>query len=70
MNRIISRFGLTGLAIVAGSGVYAYAQTATTGTITGTITDGAGNPVSGAVVTATSSQTTRTITSSADGTFR
>ena len=70
MNRTISRFGLTALAIVAGSGIYAHAQTATTGTITGTILDGAGSPVSGAVVTATSSQTTRTITSAADGTFR
>lgn len=70
MNRIFTRLGFTAAALVAGSGVVAYAQTATTGTITGSIRDKAGNPVADAVVTATSTRITRTATTGADGSFR
>jgi hypothetical protein len=70
MNRIFSRLGLTAVAIVAGSGIVAHAQTATTGAITGTVRDANGNPLAGANVIATSAQLTRTTTTTADGSYR
>ncbi|GLH69697.1 membrane protein [Geothrix rubra] len=69
MNRVFSRLGLAA-AIVAGAGTYAFAQTATTGAVSGTITDKAGAPVAGAAVRVTSAQTSRTYLTGADGTFR
>lgn len=69
MNRVVTRLGITTLALVAGS-VAAYSQSSTTGSISGRITDGAGKAVSGATITATSKQLTRTTTSGADGGFR
>ena len=70
MNRTISRFGLTGLVIVAGGGIYAHAQTATTGAITGTLRDTSGSPIAGATVRAVSPQVTRTAVSGPDGVYR
>ena len=70
MNRIFSRLGLTAIAIVAGAGTFAYAQTATTGGMSGTITDKAGAPVAGALVRLTSTQTSRTFVTGTDGSFR
>lgn len=70
MNRIFSRLGLTAVAIVAGGGIVAHAQTATTGAITGVVRDATGNPLAGANVIATSSQLNRTTTTAADGSYR
>ncbi|HEX9011465.1 MAG TPA: TonB-dependent receptor [Holophagaceae bacterium] len=69
MNRVFSRLGLAA-AIVAGAGTYAFAQTATTGAVSGTITDKAGAPVAGATVRLTSTQTSRTFLTGTDGSFR
>ena len=69
MNRVFSRLGLAA-AIVAGAGTFAFAQTATTGAVSGTITDKAGAPVAGALVRLTSSQTSRTFLTGTDGSFR
>jgi len=70
MNRIFTRLGFTAVAIVAGSGIVAHAQTATTGAVTGIVRDSSGNPLVGATITATSNQLTRTTTTAADGSFR
>ncbi|HJV90525.1 MAG TPA: TonB-dependent receptor [Holophagaceae bacterium] len=68
MNRVVSRLGFTTLALVAG--VAAHAQSSTTGSITGVVKDKSGAPVAGATITAASSQTSRTVQTGADGTFR
>lgn len=70
MNRVLSRLGFTAVALVAGSGIVAHAQTATTGAVSGTVTDKGGAPVSGATVRLSSSQTSRTYITGTDGTFR
>ena len=70
MNRIFSRLGFTAAAIVAGGGIVAHAQTATTGAVSGTITDKAGAPLAGAAVRLSSSQTSRTYITGTDGSFR
>lgn len=62
------RMGLTALTLVAG--VSAFAQTATTGGISGTILDRGGKPVSGAVVRIASGQVARTVTTGNDGVYR
>ena len=51
MNRSINRFGFTALALIAGSGFVAQAQTSTTGAIQGVVRDAAGKPLAGATVT-------------------
>lgn len=68
MNRVFSRLGLTAVAIVAGSALYA--QSSTTGAVSGVVTDSNGAALAGATVTLTSAQITRTIVTGADGSFR
>jgi hypothetical protein len=68
MNRVVSRLGLSTLALVAG--VVANAQSTTTGAISGTVTDGSGKAVAGATITASSTQITRTTTTGPDGSYR
>jgi len=70
MNRVFTRLGLTAAAIVAGAGTFAHAQTATTGAISGVVTDSKGAPVAGAQVTITSVQIQRTVVTGADGSYR
>lgn len=70
MNRSINRFGFTALALIAGSGFVAQAQTSTTGAIQGIVRDAAGKPLAGATVTATSAQIVRTTVTIADGSYR
>jgi hypothetical protein len=70
MNQIFSRLGLTAVAIVAGAGTLAHAQTATTGAIAGVVTDKKGTPISGAQVTLSSAQIQRTVVTGADGSYR
>jgi len=70
MNRSISRLGFTALALIAGSGFVAQAQTSTTGAIQGVVRDAAGKPLAGATVTATSAQIVRTTVTTADGSYR
>jgi hypothetical protein len=62
--------GFTAAAIVAGSGIVAHAQTATTGAINGVVTDSKGAPIAGATIRLTSTQTTRQAVTGADGSFR
>lgn len=50
MNRLVSRLGLTAMAIVAGSAMVARAQDATTGAISGIVVIANGTPVAGAKV--------------------
>ncbi|HJU83548.1 MAG TPA: TonB-dependent receptor [Holophagaceae bacterium] len=69
MNRVVSRLGLTAIAIVAGS-VAGYAQSSTTGSVSGVVTDDKGAPLAGATVTLTSAQVTRTATTGSDGSYR
>ncbi|MCE1229641.1 MAG: carboxypeptidase regulatory-like domain-containing protein [Firmicutes bacterium] len=69
MSRRITRLSFIALALTAGS-VVAVAQSSTTGSLYGTITDAQGNPVAGATVRITSAQVTRTETTAANGTFR
>jgi hypothetical protein len=70
MNRVLSRLGFTAAAIVAGGGIVAHAQTATTGAVSGIVTDKGGAPLSGATVRLSSSQTSRTYITGTDGSFR
>lgn len=70
MNRVFTRLGFTAAVIVAGSGIVAHAQTATTGAVSGAVTDGKGAPIAGATVRLTSAQTTRQAVTGADGSFR
>jgi hypothetical protein len=70
MNRIFTRLGFTAVAIVAGSGIIAHAQTVTTGGVTGVVTDSKGAPIAGATVVLSSTQTTRQAVTGADGAFR
>lgn len=61
------RLCFSALALVAGTA--AFAQTATTGAVSGTVLDGSGQPVAGATVTLVSSQITRTVATDAAGHF-
>jgi hypothetical protein len=70
MIRTLSRLGLTAVAIVAGGGGVVMAQTATTGTVAGTVTSAKGAPLADVKVTFSSSQVTRTVMSDASGHFR
>ncbi len=70
MNRIFTRLGFTAAALVAGSGIVAHAQTATTGAVSGVIHDKGGAPVAGATVRLSSGQTARTYATGTDGSFR
>ncbi len=70
MNRIFSRLGLTAVALVAGGGIVAHAQSSTTGGLNGVVTDASGKPMVGVTVTAASAQITRTAVTAADGSFR
>ncbi|HXC17562.1 MAG TPA: TonB-dependent receptor [Holophagaceae bacterium] len=62
LTRICFAIALAGPAVMA--------QSLTTGAVSGKIVDGAGKPVAGATVTFTSGQTSISIPSAADGTFR
>ncbi|HJW10019.1 MAG TPA: TonB-dependent receptor [Holophagaceae bacterium] len=66
MNRLHRRLGL-GLLLAAAP---AFAQTTTTGSISGTVTGPEGAPVAGATVSLSSAQVTRTVVTGADGGFR
>lgn len=68
MNRVVTRMGFTTLALVAGS--VAFAQTVTTGGVTGVVKDDKGAPIAGATVSLTSGQGSRTATTGADGSYR
>ncbi|WLT31930.1 carboxypeptidase regulatory-like domain-containing protein [Geothrix sp. PMB-07] len=70
MHRIFTRLGFTAAALVAGSGTVLHAQSSTTGSVSGIVTDATGNPVSGVAVTATSAQISRFVVTAADGSFR
>ncbi len=70
MNRIFTRLGFTAAAIVAGGGIVAHAQTATTGAVSGQVSDKGGAPVAGATVRLTSMQNSRTFITGSDGSFR
>ena len=67
MNRITSRLGLTAIALVSGSALFA--QSTTTGSVSGRVTS-AGKNISGATLRLSSGQVTRTIVTNADGSFR
>lgn len=70
MDRIFTRLGFTAAALVAGSGIVAHAQTATTGAVSGTVANKSGAPLAGATVRLSSAQTSRTFLTGTDGTFR
>ncbi|WP_306590586.1 TonB-dependent receptor [Geothrix sp. 21YS21S-4] len=70
MNRVFTRLGFTAAALVAGSGMVAHAQTATTGAVSGVVSDKGGAPLAGATVRLSSSQTSRTYITGTDGSFR
>ena len=70
MNRILTRLGFTAAAIVAGGGIVAHAQTATTGGVSGVVSDKNGAPINGATVRLSSTQTSRTYITGTDGSFR
>ena len=69
MNRTISHLGMTGLALVAGA--VAYAQSPTTGMITGKVTV-SGSPAAGAkvILSGPALQGPRTVVTETDGAFR
>lgn len=69
MFRIKGISGLVILGLIAG-GPALVAQTATTGSISGQITDAKGGPLSGASVRLVSAQVTRTIITGSDGRFQ
>jgi len=70
MNRVLTRLGFTAAAIVAGGGIVAHAQTATTGAVSGVVSDKNGAPLAGATVRLSSTQTSRTYITGTDGSFR
>jgi len=70
MNRVFTRLGFTAAALVAGGGIVAHAQTATTGAVSGMVADKSGAPLAGATVRLSSTQTSRTFITGTDGTFR
>ncbi|MBK8791626.1 MAG: TonB-dependent receptor [Holophaga sp.] len=69
MSRSIARLGFTALALAAGSTV-AFAQSSTTGSIYGMVTDEKGNPMVGATVRIMSAQVTRAEATGSNGAFR
>jgi len=69
MKHRILLSGLLALVVASWFGL-AFAQEATTGSIDGTATDPAGQPLSGVTVTITSAQGTRTAVTRDDGVFR
>lgn len=70
MHRTFTRLGFTAAVLVAGSGIIARAQTATTGGLSGTVSDKNGAALAGATVRLSSSQTSRTFLTGTDGSFR
>ncbi|MFM8234369.1 MAG: TonB-dependent receptor domain-containing protein, partial [Holophagaceae bacterium] len=68
MNRITSRLGLTAIALISGSVLFA--QSTTTGSVSGIVVGANGKPVAGASVKMSSGQITRTALTDAAGTFR
>ncbi len=70
MNRVVSRLGLTTFALVAGV-MPVMAQGTQTANVTGTVVDGSGAPIAGAVIRLTSPamQGPRSYTSDASGKF-
>ena len=68
MNRITSRLGLTAIALVSGSVLFA--QSTTTGSVSGIVVGSNGKPVAGAAVKITSGQISRTALTDASGSFR
>ena len=70
MNRNLNRLGFTALALIAGSGIHASAQTVTSGSVSGVVSSKSGAPVAGASVKITSAQIVRTTVTAADGSFR
>ena len=69
MSRCIARLGFTALALAAGSTV-AIAQSSTSGSIYGVVTDDKGNPLVGVSVRITSAQVSRVDTTLASGAYR
>ena len=67
MNRILSRLGITALTLVAGPALIA--QTATTGAVSGVVTDVLGAPLAGATVRFTSRQIARETTTGPEGRY-
>ena len=67
MKRTLSHLGITALTLVAGQVLVA--QSTTTGAVNGVVTDKAGAPVAGALVTIASGQITRTAVTGADGRY-
>jgi len=70
MNRLFSRLGLTTLAIIAGSGVVAYAQDSTTGAIAGTVSGPGGELIAGAKVVLDGGRGQVVRVTDANGTFK
>ena len=70
MHRTFTRLGFTAAVLVAGSGIIARAQTATSGAVSGTVSDKNGAALAGATVRLSSSQTSRTFLTGTDGSFR
>ena len=72
MNRIFSRLGFTAIALVAGSGIVAHAQSSSTGVFTGKVTDASGKVLAGAqvILSGPSLQGARTMVTGSDGIFR
>ena len=67
MKRNLSHLGLLALTLVAGQVLVA--QSTTTGAVNGVVTDKAGAPVAGALITITSGQIVRTAVTSAEGRY-
>ena len=67
MNRITLRLGLTAIALVSGSALFA--QSSTTGSVSGRVSAG-GKNISGATVRLFSGQVSRTVVTNPDGSFR
>lgn len=72
MTRIFTRLGFTAVALVAGSGIVAHAQSSSTGNFTGKVSDASGKAVSGAqvILTGPGLQGARTMVTGPDGIYR
>ena len=67
MSRMFTRLGFTAVALVAGSGIVAHAQDATTGALVGTVKNAQGQPVANARVILDGGRGQQVFTTDADG---
>ena len=72
MSRMFTRLGFTAVALVAGSGIVAHAQSSSTGVFSGKVSDASGKALAGAqvILSGPALQGARTVVTGVDGIYR